>query len=447
MASRDYGAGLEIGPGSKPAFSKSAAQQIREGVLSAAELMQARLERIGAREGERRAWACSIDPDQAMAAAEACNRAPKTGPLAGVPVGFKDIIDTADMRTEFGLPIYRNHQPACDASCVGLLRMAGAIVLGKTVTCEFAGSFVEPPTNPRHSPGGSSSGSATAVADFMVPVALGTQTGGSDLRPSAYCGIVGYKPGFDTFNLGGIKPAAQSLDTLGIHARTVEDVELLTACLIGRPVRAIEPPKSTLRIGFCRTPLWDAAQPETVSAMEDAASRLAASGAELREIDLPRTFAGLNAAREKINAYERARLMAYESTHHRDALSEHLRGVIGEGHTMAYDDYIAAITLGEHCRTQIPKIFSDLDLILAPSANGEAPEGLASTGDARFQGIWTFMHLLAITLPTHHSPAGLPVGIQLVGRHRGGRKLLEDASWVFDLLGPADAANQSRIEE
>ncbi|NND50047.1 MAG: amidase, partial [Rhizobiales bacterium] len=394
--------------------ASQAAQQIREGALSAAELMQACLERIGAREDERRAWAY-IDPDQAMAAAEACDRAPKTGPLAGVPIGIKDIIDTADMPTEFGSPIYRNHQPACDASCVGLLRMAGAIVLGKTVTCEFAGSFAGPttnPHNPRHSPGGSSSGSAAAVADFMVPVALGTQTGGSVLRPSAYCGIVGYKPGFDTFNLGGVKPAAQSLDTLGIHARTLEDVELLTACLIGRPVRALEPPKSTLRIGFCRTPLWDAAQPETVSAMEDAASRLTASGAELREIDLPGTFAGLNAAREKINAYERARLMAYEWTHHRDALSDHLRGVIGEGHAMAYDDYVAAITLGEHCRAQIPKIFSDLDLILAPAANGEAPEGLASTGDARFQGIWTFMHLPAITLPTHRSAAGLPVGIQ-----------------------------------
>jgi amidase len=318
--------------------------------------------------------------------------------------------------------------------------MAGAVIFGKTVTAEFAGSFPGATTNPynrAHTPGGSSSGSAAAVADFMIPAALGTQTGGSVLRPSSYCGIIGFKPSFDTFNLGGVKPAAQALDTLGLHARSIDDIALLADVLVGRPPKPIAAPSAPPVIGLCRTPLWPAALPETVAAIEDATGRLAAAGAQLREIDLPDEFGGLNEARETINAYERGRLMAFEWSHHRAQLSEMLRGTLQQGYEMAYDDYVAAIRLGERCRAMMPGIFGGIDVILAPAADGAAPVSLKSAGNARFQGIWTFMHLPAITLPTHLAPGGLPVGIQLVAPHREDDRLLAAASWVLGTLGAA----------
>ena len=227
-------------------------------------MVEACLARIEAREGELHAWAF-IDPELALAQARACDQVPAQGLLHGVPLGVKDIIDTHDMPTEMGSPIYAGRRPPTDAACVALARAAGAIILGKTVTTEFAGSFPGPTTNPydrAHSPGGSSSGSAAAVADLMVPAAFGTQTGSSILRPSSYCGVVGYKPTFGTFNIAGIKAAAQSLDTLGLHVRDMDDIQLLTAVLVNRPLVALEAPASTPAIVLCRTPLWDIALPE-----------------------------------------------------------------------------------------------------------------------------------------------------------------------------------------
>ena len=425
--------------------ANEAARLIAAGSLGALELAEACLARIAQRDGELRAWAF-VEPEQVRAEAASRDRTRHRGPLAGIPIGVKDIIDTADMPTEMGSPIYRGHRPPADAACVGLLRMAGAVIMGKTVTTEFAGSHPGPTTNPHdptRTPGGSSSGSAAAVADGMVPVALGTQTGGSVLRPSAYCGIIGFKPTFGTFNLGGVKPAAESLDTLGLHARSLEDIELVAACLAGRPARALKAGPDAPRIGVCRTPMWDAAAPETMAALEDAAARLGAAGAHVSEVVLAPEFAAIDAARELINAYERSRLMAHEWTHHRDLLSERLRAILTQGYDMPYDDYIGAMELAGRCRHRIGESFAGLDVILAPAADGEAPPGLGATGNARFQGIWTFLHLPTITLPTHLSPAGMPVGIQLVGRHRGERLLLDAAKWAFDTLGPATARMQA----
>ena len=396
------------------------------------------LARIEAREGDIHAWA-SIDPELALRQARALDRVTERGPLHGVPIGVKDIIDTFDQPTEMGSPIYRGHRPSADAACVGLVRAAGAVILGKTVTCEFAGMTPGITTNPHdtaRTPGGSSSGSGAAVADFMVPAAFGTQTGGSVLRPAAYCGVFGFKPTFGAFNRRGVYPAAESLDTVGLIARSLDDIELLSAVLELRmpsaPTELTRPP----RIGFCRTPLWNTAQPETVAAVEKAAARLGRAGAEVREVALPEEFSGLrNAARETINNYERAAAMAHECNAHRDLISERLRKRIELGRAMAHEEYLAALRLGEECRARLPAVFDGVDVLLAPCANGEAPRGLSDTGDPGFQAIWTILHTPALTLPTHRGPNGLPVGIQLVAQRYDDRRLLACARWVWDEIG------------
>jgi Asp-tRNA(Asn)/Glu-tRNA(Gln) amidotransferase A subunit family amidase len=396
------------------------------------------LARIDAREGDIHAWA-SIDPELALRQARELDRAKVRGPLHGVPIGIKDIIDTADQPTEMGSPIYRGHRPTADAACVGLTRAAGAVMLGKTVTCEFAGMTPGITTNPHnvaHTPGGSSSGSGAAVADHMVPVAFGTQTGGSVLRPAAYCGVFGFKPTFGAFNRRGVYPAAESLDTIGLIARSLEDLELLSAVLELRTLSAPVSLDRAPRVGLCRTPLWDKAQPETVAAIEDAAARLGQAGAQVREIELPDEFTDLrNAARETINNYERAAAMAHEWNNHRDQISERLRKRIEIGRAMPRSEYLAALWLGEDCRAQLGQVFEGIDVLLTPSANGEAPRGLGETGDPGFQAIWTILHAPALTLPTHRGPNGLPVGIQVVGQRQDDRRLFACARWVWQKLG------------
>jgi Asp-tRNA(Asn)/Glu-tRNA(Gln) amidotransferase A subunit family amidase len=399
------------------------------------------LERIDAREKDIHAWA-SLDPELALRQARELDRSPRRGPLHGVPLGVKDIIDTADLPTEMGSPIYRAHQPTTDAACVALTRAAGAVILGKTVTCEFAGMTPGATTNPHdfaHTPGGSSSGSGAAVADFMVPAAFGTQTGGSVIRPASYCGVFGFKPTFGAFSRKGVYPAAESLDTIGLIARSLDDLELLSAVLELRtpPAPAVldRPP----RIGLCRTPLWSTAQPETVAAIEDAAARLGRAGARVREIVVPEEFAGLrNAARETINNYERAAAMGHEWSRHRDRISERLRKRIEIGRAMPHAEYVAALQLGERCRARLPDVLAEVDMLLVPCANGEAPRGLAETGDPGFQAIWTILHTPALTLPTHRGPNRLPVGIQLVAPRYADRHLFACARWVWQQLGTPD---------
>jgi Asp-tRNA(Asn)/Glu-tRNA(Gln) amidotransferase A subunit family amidase len=399
------------------------------------------LRRIEAREKDVHAWA-SIDPELALRQARALDRAPARGPLHGVPIGIKDIIDTTDLPTEMGSPIYRGHRPTSDAACVALTRAAGAVILGKTVTCEFAGMAPGATTNPHnvaHTPGGSSSGSGAAVADFMAPVAFGTQTGGSVLRPAAYCGVFGFKPTFGAFNRRGVYPAAESLDTIGLLARSIDDIELVSNVLELRMPSAPASLDHAPRVGLCRTPLWSTAQPETAAAVEDAAERLGKAGAQVREIVLPAEFSGLrNAARETINNYERAAAMAYEWDHHREAISDRLRTRIEIGRAMPHADYVAALQLGEDCRARLAPVFEDVDVLLAPCANGEAPRGLGDTGDPGFQAIWTILHTPALALPTHRGRNGLPVGIQLVAARYADRKLFACARWAWQALGTPD---------
>ena len=313
----------------------------------------------------------SIDPELALAQARALDRAPARGPLHGVPVGVKDIIDTFDQPTEMGSPIYRGYRPAADAACVALVRAAGAVILGKTVTCEFAGMTSGATTNPHdvtRTPGGSSSGSGAAVADRMAPVAFGTQTGGSVLRPAAYCGVFGFKPTYNAFNRRGVFPAAESLDTLGLMARSLDDIELVSDVLELRPPSQPVTLTRAPRIGLCRTPLWNTAQPETAAAVEDAAARLGKAGASVKEIELPEEFSGLRtAARETINNYERAAAMAHEWNTHRDAISEKLRKRIELGRATPHADYLAAIRLGEDCRARLGDVFDGCDVLLAPA--------------------------------------------------------------------------------
>ena len=413
-------------------------ERVTNGEITAEAVVGDCLARIEARENMVHAWTF-LDADLALGQARAVDARTDKGALAGVPFGVKDIIDTADMPTEMGSKIYRGHRPAADASCVAMLRAAGAVIMGKTVTCEFAGPVARAtpnPHNPAHTPGGSSSGSAAAVADAMCACAFGTQTGGSVLRPSAYCGIIGFKPSFGAINRAGIKFAAESLDTIGLHTRNVDDIELLLRVLSGRtpaPPRTHDAPPS---IGICRTYLWDNAEPETRTAIEDAASRLGAAGCMVGHVTLPTEFAELTPAREVVNDYERARSMADEWNSHREAISKRMQQSIVNGLALTHEKYAAAMRCIERCVTRLDGIFEGYDALLTPTANGFAPEGLEQTGHHGFQSIWTMMGTPAITLPTHSAANGLPVGIQLVGRPGEDNQLLASARWVMDLLGP-----------
>ena len=415
-----------------------AARAIADGRTTSEAVVGACLARIAEREDTVRAWAF-LDPDLALAQARACDAAAEpAGPLHGVPVGIKDIFDTADMPTEMGSPIYAGHRPAADAAAVAILRAAGAVILGKTVTAEFAGTHpgaTANPHDPSRTPGGSSQGSAAGVADGMVPVALGTQTGGSVLRPSSYCGIVGFKPTFGTFNRAGIKFAAESLDTIGLHARNLEDIALIRDVLTGRESGGIAPLEKPPRVGVCRTPLWHLAEPETVEAIEGAADTIRKAGADVDEVELPAAFAALVDARRAINDYERARAMAHEWRTGRERLSPAMQKTVARGFATPDAEYRAALAATEECRRLLDEVFEDRNTLLVPAVNGEAPLGLDYAGDPAFQSLWTMLHVPAITLPTHRGPNGKPVGIQLVSRRGADDLLLSVAEWVWMCCG------------
>jgi Asp-tRNA(Asn)/Glu-tRNA(Gln) amidotransferase A subunit family amidase len=425
-----------------------AARRIAERSITSEQLVRACLDRIEKREPAVHAWS-SIDPDAALRQARERDAGPVLGPLHGVPVAVKDVLDTYELKTEMGSPIYAGHQPRADASCVALVRAAGAVILGKTVTAEFAHMAPGPttnPHNPRHTPGGSSSGSAAAVADFMAPVAFGTQTGGSVQRPSAYCGVVGYKPTFNAINRAGLKFAAEHLDTIGLMARTLDDISLVRGVLVGASSEAPDgaPLSGAPRIGVCRTYLWSKAAPETRAALEDAAARLREAGAQVEDFTLPDEFGGLTKARDVVNDVERARAMAWEWQHHRDRLSPQLTSSITSGLATPYEAYMDALRLAEHCRVQLDMLLAGFDVLLAPSATGEAPAGLEWTGDSTFQGLWTLLHVPTLSLPTHRGPNGLPVGVQIISARYRDEALLRAASWVWNALAPAASSQPAR---
>jgi amidase len=416
--------------GAREAASRLAAREI-----TAEQLVRACLERIQAREPAVGAW-IALDPDAALAQARRLDAAAQQGPLHGLPLGVKDLMDTADLPTGYGSPIYAGHRPRVDAACVALARAAGAVILGKTVTTELA--WFHPgrtanPRDPRHTPGGSSSGSAAAVADCMVPFAFGTQTAGSTIRPASYCGIVGYKPSYGTLPRAGVKPLAESLDTIGVLARRVEDAALLASALSGRAL-VTAPPASAPRIALCRTHEWRHALPETAAALEQAAKAASAAGASLREIDLPPPFAGLLQAQLDVMDYEAFRALAAERTAHPSLLSGKLREMLENASRVDVGRYDAALGLARRCRAMLNDVFADAGALLTASAPGEAPRGLDATGDPVFCRIWTLLGAPAVSVPCSKGPNGLPVGVQLVGRPGDDARLLAAAEWLQEIL-------------
>ena len=410
-----------------------AGRAIAAGEIASEALVRSCLERIGEREAEVEAWA-HLDPDYAIARAREADSAPAGGPLHGVPFAVKDVIDTADLPTEYGAPaIHGGHRPERDAACVAAMRAAGAVLMGKTVSTEFA-TFqpgkTRNPHDPGHTPGGSSSGSAAAVGASMVPIAFGNQTAGSLIRPAAFCGAVGLKPTHGTVDLGGILALEPVFDTLGYMARSVDDVGVFYDIVRGAAPR---PPDDGLgrapRIGLCRTHHWGKAEAETREAVERAAARLSDLGAEVSEIDLPESFAAIPDTHRVILNAGLTQSLARQYADRRDRLSDRLRGMIEEG--LGYDEATleAARSHAKACRAAAGEAFGGCDALVTPSAPGEAPEGLGMTGDPIFQTTWTLLHLPCVTLPLAAGPRGLPVGVQLIGRRGEDSALLAVAKW------------------
>jgi Asp-tRNA(Asn)/Glu-tRNA(Gln) amidotransferase A subunit family amidase len=420
--------------------ARDAAQEIAAGRLGAEALVRACLDRIEAREPVVGAWH-HLDRDAALAAARRCDASPPSGPLHGIPIAVKDLLDTADMPTAYGSAIYEGHRPAADAACVALARAAGAIVIGKTVTTEFAcftpGKTANP-RNPAHTPGGSSSGSAAAVADGMVPLALGTQTAGSVIRPAAYCGVVGFKPSFGMIPRAGAKTLADSLDTIGTMARNVADAALFAGILGGRPaLRHVAMPDARPRFGFYRTPMWAEAEPGTAAALDHARAALERAGAWVAEIAVPPEHQELTAAHDAIMGFELARALAFERLQHSAELSPRLGQLLDAGMAVGIEAYEAACAETAAARATLDGFFGPCQAMLVPAAPGEAPQGLGYTGNPVFSRMWTLLGLPCVTLPALWGESGLPTGIQLVGRPGDDARLMAAALFAERALAEA----------
>ena len=413
--------------------ARAAAADIAAGRLTSQALVGECLERIDAREAVVRAWT-HVDREGALQQARVLDKLPAMGCLHGLPVAWKDIIDCQGLPSTCGSPIYANHRAAIDAGAVAMSRRAGALVLGKTVTAEFAASHPGPTTNPHnsaHTPGGSSSGSAAAVANGMVPLAMGTQTGGSVIRPASFCGIVGFKPSFGLINRQGVKQVSDSFDTVGTFARSVDDTALLVAGVTGRSdfldITA-QPPE---RVVLCTGADWIEAHTDTRNALQATMLRLSLKGVHVDELALPPEFDGMPQAHHAIEYFELARALQHEYRCHRDLLSDAIVSRIEWGLACDPAVYEEALVLRAQCQRLIGENFNPtIDLLLTPSAPGEAPKGLASTGKAVFNRLWTALGLPSITLPGFVGSEGLPVGVQFVAGARQDARLLSHAAWL-----------------
>jgi amidase len=409
-----------------------AAAAISAGTLTSEALVRSCLDRIEVREPVVHAWA-HLDPELALAQARAADKA-SGGLLRGVPIGVKDIIDTWDMPTGHNSPIFEGKVPFADAACVALSRAANGVIMGKTVTTEFANRHPGPTVNPHnaaHTPGGSSSGSAAAVADGHVPLAFGTQTGGSVIRPAAYCGVVGYKPSFGDFSRVGIKMQSPSVDTLGLMARTLDDIALFRAVVLALPSVAIDRASAAPRVGFCRTPIWDEAAPDTKTLLEETAFRLSAKGCKVVDVSFSSAFEQILTDHSNITAFEGARNYSDERLRNPDKVSKELmEGNVARGLACCFEAYVASQRTSDRYRLHIDSLFDNLDLLLVPSAPGEAPKGVEFTGDPRFNSLWTLAGTPCVTLPAGTGREGLPLGIQLVAKRYADDRLLSQAAWV-----------------
>jgi Asp-tRNA(Asn)/Glu-tRNA(Gln) amidotransferase A subunit family amidase len=425
-----------------------AARAIREGSVSAEQLTEACLARVREVDGQVQAWTF-LDPEHALVQARARDadhsQGRPVGPLHGVPVGIKDIIDTADMPTEDGTVLHAGRTPAHDATVVAMLRAAGAVIMGKTVTTEFATyspGKTRNPHNPQHTPGGSSSGSAAAVAAGMVPLALGTQTNGSVIRPAAFCGVYGFKPTHGLIPRSGVLRQSRTLDQIGVFARTLEDVALMAEQLVGydrldpdtRPRArvpfvqvAIEEPPLPPLIAYVKGPVWDRATEETQEAFAELVSTL---GERVVAVELPDSVGQALDWHRTIMEAEMAANLDLEWEKGRDRLSQSLRTQLDRGREVKALDYQRACARIPLINDGFDEIFERCDAIVTPAAPGTAPKGLEATGDPAFCTLWTLCGMPSLSLPLMQGENGLPMGVQLIGRRDGDARLLRTARWL-----------------
>lgn len=393
--------------------------------ISAEQLTRACLERIAARDPEVGAFA-HFGFEFALAEARRADSEPPRSPLHGVPFGVKDVIDTRDFPTEFGTPIHRGRRPAADAPCVTRMREAGAVLIGKLISTEYAmftPNGTRHPLNLEHTAGGSSSGSGAAVADFMVPLAFGNQTAGSLIRPAAFCGVYGLKPTHGTTDGAGILQLQPYFDTLGYMARAVGDLQEFHAVVSGQSQREHWSRDTKPRIAICRTHQWDFAEPAARTMLEAAADCFSQLGAEIAPLALPDDYADLVAIHRCVLYGGIARSLATDYRRDGERMSEGLRAVIEEGLAWTPDEFESAFEKARRYRQNVNALFDGFDALICPSAPGEAPLGTA-TGNPIFQVTWTLLGVPCLNLPVGFGPHGLPLGVQLIGRRHDDARLL-----------------------
>ena len=350
---------------------------------------------------------------------------------------MKDIFDTHDMPTTLGSPIYAQRQPDWDAACVAAARAAGAIVLGKTVTTEFASYHpgkTRNPHDPTRTPGGSSSGSAAAVADRMVPIAFGSQTAASITRPAAFCGVIGYKATFGELSLSGVRPLAQSLDTLGFFARSIADIALMRNVLLGAAQTRVDALPRSPRLGLCRTAAWPLAERSTRDALDVAVASFRAAGATIVDVELPAAFDALTEAQQTIMTYETARNYVFEMMTCIDRLSPSFRATCEAGMRIDRETYLAALRRVREVRAQLQDIVGDHDALITPATRGEAPPIEAGTGDPVMSRMWTALGNPTLAIPVPRPAGGLPVAVQVVANLHADPMLLEVGEWMSKLF-------------
>ncbi|HEX3939236.1 MAG TPA: amidase [Xanthobacteraceae bacterium] len=410
------------------------ARRIGAGELKPRDAVELCAAAIAARESEVGAFV-ALDLDAARRAAEAPGLA--SLPLSGLPVAFKDIFDTADLPTQYGSPIYAGFRPRADASIVSMTRQAGGVMIGKAVTTQFASLVPSPTCNPHnlaHTPGGSSAGSAAAVAAGFVPIAFGTQTAGSVIRPAAFCGVAGFKPSYRLIPTVGVKAVSWHLDTAGLFGAGVADVAFIAAAVLDRDLRVDRAAPAAPRIALTRTHLWPQASAAMANAVEHAARMAAAAGAPVTELDLPPIMEDAYRAQHVIQDYETLRSLAFEYERHRDMIDPLLRDQLAAAEKISADDYDAARRTASRARQLLADAMADHDVILTPSAPGAAPHGLGATGNPMFNRLWTLMGAPCVNVPGL-SDNGLPLGVQIVGRFGRDKAALEAALFLEQAIG------------
>ena len=417
--------------------ARDIAIEVRERRATVEEVAATTLERIGSR-AKIGAWA-HLDAERVLSNARTMDGTDlRNSPLAGIPVGIKDLMDSFDQPTTYGSPIYARHRPASDAAIVARLREAGALVIGKTVTTEFAYRYAGATLNPHHlghTPGGSSSGSAAAVADFHVPVATATQTSGSVIRPASFCGVVGFKPTYGELPTTGVKPCAESLDTVGLIARSVADIAYVRrALLLDDRECGPHAESSAPKVGLCRTANWARADHAARDRLEACAAHLQSAGARVFDLELPDCCDNLLQSQRTILFFEMARNFAAEALRHQELLSHDLREAIAAGRSISLDEYRRAQAHAERGRLALDALLADFDFLLTLATPGEAPAGQSFTGDPIFNSTWTLLHAPCLALPAGKGPGGLPLGVQLVAARRQDEKLLHWGAWAAAAL-------------